>query len=115
MEWRRTRSSSWASTSYSAFIWTRNTHAKRLTRHLKKPNAIPPKHAADMEITISKIVAVVIAIGCAIGFVVNMRAAGVVLLLAPLGLIWFPEEIGSYTGYIGDGRTIDTETPPFIV
>ena len=72
-----------------------------------------------MEITTSKIVAVVIAIGCAIGFVVNMgftkQAAGVAFLIVPLGLIWFPEEIGSYTGYVGHGRTIDTETPPFIV
>jgi hypothetical protein len=33
----------------------------------------------------------------------------------PLSLIWFPEQIGSYTGYVSHGSTIDTETPPFIV
>jgi hypothetical protein len=71
-----------------------------------------------MEITISKIVAVVIALGYAIAMVVNLglsRAGGVVLLIVPLGLIWFPEELGSYTGYFSRGSTIDTETPPFIV
>src|SRR5262245_61611035 len=47
MEWRRIRSSSWASTSYSAFTWTQNTHAKRFTHHRKQTNAIPPPHAAD--------------------------------------------------------------------
>jgi uncharacterized membrane protein YoaT (DUF817 family) len=36
-------------------------------------------------------------------------------LLGPLALIWFPETIGSYTGYVSSGQTIDTETPPSIV
>jgi hypothetical protein len=70
-----------------------------------------------MEITTSKIVAVVIAVGYAIAATVHYRAVmpGWVLLLVPLGLIWFPEELGSYTGYVSRGSTIDTETPPFIV
>ena len=38
-----------------------------------------------------------------------------VYLLFPLGLIWFPEVAGSFTGYIGRGGNIDTETPPILV
>ena len=72
-----------------------------------------------MEITISKIVAVVIALGYAIAIVVNVgfttHATSVLLLFVPLGLIWFPEELGSYTGYFSRGSTIDTETPPVLV
>jgi len=37
------------------------------------------------------------------------------ITVVPLGLIWLPEEVGSITGYIGHGQTIDTETPPAIV
>ena len=36
-------------------------------------------------------------------------------LLFPLVLIWFPDELGSVTGYIGRGGRIDTETPPMLV
>ena len=71
-----------------------------------------------MEITISKIVAVVIALIYAIAVVIAVglsRAGGVLLLVVPLALIWFPEELGSYTGYVSRGSTIDTETPPAIV
>ena len=72
-----------------------------------------------MEITISKIVALVIAIGYAIAILVHVgftpQASSVLLLLAPLGLVWFPEELGSYTGYVGRGGTIDAETPPALV
>jgi len=35
--------------------------------------------------------------------------------LVPLGLIWFPEELGSFTGYVSRGGYIDTETPPILV
>jgi hypothetical protein len=75
-------------------------------------------HATGMEITISKTVSVVIAIGYAIALGVTMGfyAAGSVLItVVPLGLIWFPEVVGSITGYVGHGQTIDAETPPFIV
>jgi hypothetical protein len=37
-----------------------------------------------------------------------------VALLFGLPLIWFPEPIGSLTGYLGHGR-ISVETPPFLV
>ena len=36
-------------------------------------------------------------------------------LLFPLALIWFPEALGSMTGYVGRGGYIDTETPPALV
>jgi hypothetical protein len=32
-----------------------------------------------------------------------------------LALSWFPEELGSFTGYVGRGGRIDTETPPGLV
>jgi hypothetical protein len=86
---------------------------------LESGHAIPPPHAADMEITISKIAAVVIAVGYAIAIVFNTgfttQATGAVLLFVPLALIWFPEELGGYTGYFSRGATIDTETPPVVV
>lgn len=34
------------------------------------------------------------------------------LLLVPLCLIWFSESLGSYKGYVGRFKSIDTETPP---
>lgn len=72
-----------------------------------------------MEMTISKIVAGVIAAGYAIAIVVHEgftpHATSAALVLAPLALIWFPEELGSYTGYIGRGSTIDAETPAALV
>jgi hypothetical protein len=37
-----------------------------------------------------------------------------VLLVWPLAMIWFPEPLGSLSGYIGGGR-VNVETPPFLV
>jgi hypothetical protein len=37
-------------------------------------------------------------------------------MLLPLACIWFPEELGGYTGiYMGRGQTLDTETPAPLV
>ena len=69
----------------------------------------------------SKIVAAVIALGYGIAIVVNEGGItpnaikGFFVLLLPLALIWFPEEIGSFTGYVSRGSTIDNETPPILV
>ena len=74
-----------------------------------------------MQITIGKILTLLIAIGYAVGMVVDAHgvtpdvAKGCVVLLLPLALIWFPEELGSVTGYVGRGGNIDTETPPILV
>lgn len=70
--------------------------------------------------TAAKIFAVVIACGYLLAVVVQERAVAPVVslsivLLVPLGLIWFPEELGGFTGYVSRGGNIDTETPPGIV
>lgn len=68
-----------------------------------------------------KIVAILIAVGYFIAMIVAEHGitkgslAGGALLLLPLALIWFPEQLGSFTGYVGRGGDIDTETPPGLV
>lgn len=37
------------------------------------------------------------------------------VILIGVALIWFPEELGSFTGYLGQGANIDTETPPILL
>ena len=67
-----------------------------------------------------KIVAVVIALGYLVAIVIHEQTVTpivpvAVVLLVPLGLIWFPEEIGGFTGYVSRGASIDNETPPILV
>jgi hypothetical protein len=69
----------------------------------------------------SKVAAAVIAFGYVLGIVISeggltpeVLKESLVLVL-PLALIWFPDEIGSFTGYVGHNGTVDTETPPAIV
>jgi hypothetical protein len=70
---------------------------------------------------VSKIAAVLVAITYLVLMIIDEHGVsrGVVgfggLLLIPLALIWFPEEIGSYTGYVGRGGQIDAESPPALV
>jgi hypothetical protein len=70
---------------------------------------------------VSRIAALLIAIGYSIAMIVAEHGitkgslAGGALLLLPLALIWFPEQLGSFTGYVGRGGDIDTETPPGLV
>jgi hypothetical protein len=65
----------------------------------------------------SKIIAVVIATAYLTGMVLHDHEInrGVlslsILLLIPLSLIWFPEEIGGYIGGAGHGGYIDAATP----
>lgn len=74
-----------------------------------------------MQVTIGKLLALLIALGYAIAMVVHFGGVtvdvvkGVVVLLLPLALIWFPDELGSLTGYVGKGGNINTETPPILV
>jgi hypothetical protein len=42
-------------------------------------------------------------------------AKGCVILLLALALIWFPDEIGSFTGAGSRGASIDAETPGSLV
>jgi hypothetical protein len=36
-------------------------------------------------------------------------------LLLPLALIWFSEELSSFTGGVGGGRSIDAESPEWLI
>ena len=69
----------------------------------------------------SRIVSLIIAIGYFVAMVIAEHGLtkdsllGGAILLLPLALIWFPEELGSYTGLVTRGGQIDTETPPGIV
>ena len=74
-----------------------------------------------MQITSGKIVGLVVALGSVVAMVVSAGGAtadvvkGCAVLLLPLALIWFPEEIGGFTGYVGRGGDIDSETPPILI
>ena len=74
-----------------------------------------------MQITIAKLLSFVIALVYAVLLIVNQGGIterafkGCAVLLLPLALIWFPDELGSLTGYIGRGGNINTETPPILV
>lgn len=74
-----------------------------------------------MHLPIGKLLSLLVALGYIIGlfFAADEINAGLLCpcayLLFPLALIWFPEEAGSFTGYIGQGGNIDTETPPIVV
>jgi hypothetical protein len=74
-----------------------------------------------MQVTIGKILSLVIAIGYAVAMMVHAHGVsvdvvnGCVGLLLPLALIWFPDELGSLTGYVGRGGNINTETPPLLI
>jgi len=76
---------------------------------------------SQMMSLVSRIAALLIAIGYFIAMIVAEHGitkgslAGGALLLLPLALIWFPEQLGSFTGYVGRGGDIDTETPPGLV
>lgn len=76
---------------------------------------------AAMQITIGKILALLIALGYLIAMAIHAGSVtvevfkGFVALLLPLALIWFPDGLGSMTGYVGRGGNINTETPSILV
>jgi hypothetical protein len=80
-----------------------------------------------VQITVGKILALGVAITYGVIFVSTVvgeaptTAAAVVkscegcaILLVIVSLIWFPEQIGAATGYIGHG-VVNAESPPFLV
>lgn len=75
-----------------------------------------------IQINIGKILSLLVAIGylvCAIigehGFTVDVFKCSIVLLL-PLALIWFPDQMGDATGYLaGHMMRVDTPTPPILI
>jgi hypothetical protein len=46
---------------------------------------------------------------------IDVSGSPMLALMLPLALIWFPEQLGSFTGYVGRGGSIDTETPGWLV
>ncbi len=74
-----------------------------------------------MRLTVSKFIALGIAATYVVLLVRRDHAdASSVLqycvgLLFALALIWFPEQVGEFTGYVGRGGNIDVETPPLLV
>jgi hypothetical protein len=70
-----------------------------------------------MQVSIGKLLSLVIAIAYAVVAVKHAGVAGLewsVGLLLPLALIWFPEEIGSLTGYYKTGY-VNTQTPGVVM
>ena len=51
------------------------------------------------------------------GVITNLRVIANFLLVILIGvaLIWFPDELGSFTGYLGARERIDMETPPIFL
>lgn len=75
----------------------------------------------SIQITLSKIFAGLIACGYIVITLTNDETTfinaikGALTLLLPLALIWFPQEIGDMTGYLGRGVRINNKTPAFLV
>jgi len=75
-----------------------------------------------IQISIGRILSLLIASGylvCAIiaehGFTLNVLKCFIVLLF-PLALIWFPDQIGEATGYFaGHMMRVDTPTPAILI
>jgi hypothetical protein len=40
---------------------------------------------------------------------------GCFAVLLPLFLIWFPDELGNFTGFVGYAEYVDSKTPSFII
>lgn len=74
-----------------------------------------------MQVTLGKCLVLLIALGAAASMILTEQgvtlqvAKSCIVLLLPLSLIWFPEEIGSFTGYVGRGGNINCETPAILV
>lgn len=74
-----------------------------------------------MHAIFARVLSLVIAIGYAAAMIVHTRGLSVDILevgvarLLPLALIWFPDTLGSLTGYVGRDGKINTETPPILV
>jgi hypothetical protein len=74
-----------------------------------------------MKITVGKIASILIAICYVVAAIVcehgiTRNVLGVIVpLMLPLALIWFPEQLGSFRGYVGRGGYIDNDTPSFLV
>ena len=73
-----------------------------------------------MEVTKGKLLSVVVAVAYVIYLIAagaSLGATGVISLplLLPLSLIWFPDEFGDFTGYVGRGGNIRTKSPGYLI
>jgi hypothetical protein len=74
-----------------------------------------------MRITIGKVLSLLIALIYAVIIVVTeggITASAFkccAALLLPLALIWFPEELGSMTGYFWRGSQVDAPSPAILI
>ena len=74
-----------------------------------------------MPLLIGRVLSLLIALGYVVGLFLAADEINAgflcpcVYLLFPLALIWFPEQVGEFTGYVGRGGNIDTESPPMLV
>ena len=72
-----------------------------------------------MQVTIAKLLSLVIALVYAVLLIVSQSAEaackGCAVLLLPLALIWFPEELGSMTGYFWKGSYVNAESPAILL
>ena len=70
-----------------------------------------------MQITAGKILSMVVAIGYGVVLCLHEGVGGLKYsapLLLPWAFIWFPEEIGSVTGYFRSGY-VNTQTPGIVI
>jgi hypothetical protein len=74
---------------------------------------------AGMEITVAKLSSLVVAALCPVAAYLLLGGTAAlssgVSVVAPLALIWFPDEVGSYIGGAGKGPAIDQESPNWAV
>lgn len=72
-----------------------------------------------MRVTVPKLLSLAIALFYAVVFIINQSGGaafyGCVVLLLPLALIWFPEQLGGMTGYFLKGSYVNAESPPILL
>jgi hypothetical protein len=73
-----------------------------------------------MQITFGKILSLLIAIGYVVVAIVAEGGVSrdlwsLLVLLFPLGLIWFADELSVFRGYVGRGGDIDEDTPAILI
>ena len=75
-----------------------------------------------MQVTKGKVLSLLVSVGYFItAMILHWRGEPVTIifvcfaLLLPLIFIWFPDELGNFTGFIGPMDFIDSKTPSFIV
>mgnify|MGYP000193043558 CR=1 FL=1 len=77
--------------------------------------------AMPVQITFAKIIAAIIASGYVVAMLFAVGGATVEIaktslaLLVPIALIWFPEELGDFTGSVGRGGFVNSRTPAVLL